>query len=111
MSRVQPITIKKSPVVFFAILFLTMTIVFIAKLALGYYTTPVVHAVVVQSMPEEVKTSCRLPQHEVFSEAEFGPVGVTPAEAQGVDSRWETARLIRSESEEFVRGAGSAGGC
>lgn len=111
MSRVQPITVKKSPMVFFGILFLTMAILFIAKLGLDYYTTPVVHTVVVQSPPEDVKTSDKLTQHEVFSKAEFGPVGVTPAEAQGVDSRWETARLIRSESEEFVCGEGSAEAC
>lgn len=109
MSRVQFITVKKSPVIFFGILFATLVIVFVAKLALDFYTTPVVVSKVTSVQVEQIKSPCKIPQHEVFSAAEFESIGITPAEAQGVDLRWETAKLVRSESEEFIHGMGSAG--
>lgn len=46
---------------------------------------------------------------EVYAEADFKQLDVTPSEAQGVDSRWETARMVRAVASGFVEGPGSAG--
>lgn len=46
---------------------------------------------------------------EVYAEADFKQLGVTPSEAQGVDSRWESARMVRAVASGFVEGPGSAG--
>lgn len=113
---VRAITIKKSPIVFVGILFATMAVIFLAKMGLDSYGTHGTHVgasvphTTTSAAPAPKRKSCRMTQDEVFSEAEFESTGVTPAEAQGVDSRWETAKLIRHESGEFVHGPGSAGG-
>lgn len=114
---VRVITVKKSPVVFIGILFATMVVVFLAKMGLDHYATATPVAAVAAKAAGAAAAarvskhkSCRMSHDEVFSEAEFESTGVTPAEAQGVDSRWETAKLVRHESGEFIHGPGSAGG-
>jgi hypothetical protein len=122
--RVRGITSQRSPGLFLGIVIATLFVVFVAKHMMDAYSHPALAVAVAKDAVISAATApihavekaathlidCRLAPVEVFSEAEFTSVGISPAEAQGVDSRWEEVQMVRKESEGFVRGAGSAGG-
>ncbi len=120
---------NKSPLLFAGALLSTLAILFVARYLIDASVAPAAPAtanavgkpvagatVVHDKVPEGVAAKnagsavslCRLPQTEVYGDAHFSGTGVTPAELQGADSRWETASLFRRESNGFVHGLGAA---
>lgn len=101
-------TSKKSSVVSYSLIVIAaIAVVFSIKYMMDVKPKPVAMASTGLTSEVDTKKNHNLFPDEVYAEADFKTVEVSPSEAQGVDSRWETARMVRAVSSDMVTGPGS----